>query len=212
MQLRTGCLTAIGTLLVLAAAPAIAAETVVITGLHLCCGGCVSAVEEALAEVVGLSDLEVDQELRTATFTADNDHAIRAAGTAVLNAGFFGQLSRNGSVTPLAVPEHGQIAAGTKADRAVFDNVHLCCKNCSRGVTKSLAKLREVVAVDCDTKAHTVTLTGKDMDLPAVAAALQAGGFYGTLRKEAADNTARSPNGKMSRSRRSLRGRFQETF
>lgn len=177
------------------AAPAMAAETIKISGLHLCCGGCVSAANEALESVVGVSDVEVDQELRTATFSAADDTAVRDAGKALLNAGFYGEIARNGKKSPLPVPENGKIAAGTKADRAVFDNVHLCCKNCTRGVTNSLAKISEVVAVDCDIKAHTVTLTGKDMDLAAVASALQSAGFYGTLRRDGDDNTARAKAG-----------------
>jgi copper chaperone CopZ len=201
MRIHTCLSTVVGMILLLAAGSAVGGETVKITGLHLCCGGCVSAVEEALKPVTGLSDVEVDQELRTATFSADDDKAIQDAGTALLEAGFFGEVNRGGKTSPLAIPENAQIATGTKADRAVFDNVHLCCKNCSRGVTKSLAKIREVVAVDCDTKAHTVTLTGKDMDLSAVAEALHAGGFHGTFRRESAENTARAGGAKAGKSR-----------
>lgn len=193
MLLRTCWSTVVALSFLLTGADAAAAETVKITGLHLCCGGCVAAAEEALADVTGLSDLEVDQELRTATFSADDEKAIAAAGAALLDAGFFGEIERAGKKSPPAIPENARIASGTKADRAVFDNVHLCCKNCSRGVTNALAKVREVVAVDCDTKAHTVTLTGKEMDLAAVADALHAGGFHGVLRRESAGNTAQAP-------------------
>ena len=201
MKLSTCLSTVVGIVLLLTVASASAAETVKITGLHLCCGGCVSAVEEALKPVTGLSEVVVDQELRTATFSADDDKAIQDAGAAILSAGFFGELNRNGKTSPLSIPENAQIATNTKADRAVFDNVHLCCKNCSRGVTKALAKLGDVVAVDCDTKARTVTLTGKNMDLAAVADALHAGGFFGTLRSESAENTARASGNKSGKAR-----------
>ena len=96
MQLRTCLSTMVAFILLLAASPAVGAESVKISGLHLCCGGCVSAVEEALKSVEGLSDLEVDQELRTASFSADDDKAIQEAGTALLDAGFFGELNRGG--------------------------------------------------------------------------------------------------------------------
>jgi copper chaperone CopZ len=179
-----------GVVLLCAVAPALSAEMVEISGLHLCCEGCVSAVEEALGDVVGISAIEVDQQARTATFSADDAEAVEGAGAALLNAGFFGDLKKASETSPLKLPENAQISAGTEADRAVFDNVHLCCKSCTRGVTKSLADLKAVVAVDCDIKAHTVTLTGKDMDLSAVLEALHAGGFHGTLRRDSADNTA----------------------
>lgn len=175
---------------------AFSAETIEITGLHLCCGGCVTAAEEAIGGVEGVSEIKVNQRKRSATFSADDEQAVKAAGEALLNAGFFGDMKRAAGSSPLTVPEHAQIASGTKADRAVFDNVHLCCKSCTRGVTKSLADLKEVVAVDCDTKAHTVTLTGKDIDLGAVLEALHAAGFHGTLRRDSSDNTARSKNAK----------------
>ena len=61
--------------------------------------------------------------------------------------------------------------------------------------------LGDVVAVDCDTKARTVTLTGKNMDLSAVADALHAGGFFGTLRSESAENTARASGNKSGKAR-----------
>lgn len=176
-------------------APISADESIEISGLHLCCGGCVAAAEEAISEVDGVSELEVDQKGRTAKFLAADEEAVQGASAALLNAGFFGELKRGDKTAPLDTPENAKVATGTKVDRAVFDNVHLCCKSCTIGVTKSLKDQKDIVAVDCDTKAHTVTLTGKQFDAAAALEALHAAGFHGTLRRDATDNTARTKNG-----------------
>ncbi len=196
MHLRAHFSALTGLILTLSATPALAGEAIEISGLHLCCGGCVAAVEEALSGVEGISDIEVDQKSRTATFSADDEKAVTAAGAALLNAGFFGEQKRGDKTAPLTISDTAKIDAGTKVDRAVFDNVHLCCKLCSVSVTKSLKDVKEVIAVDCDTKAHTVTLTGKDFDVAAALEALHSAGFHGTLRRDSSDNTARAKNGK----------------
>jgi copper chaperone CopZ len=76
-------------LLVLAAASAMAAETVKIKGVHLCCASCVKGVDAALKAVEGVAAVS-DPETSTITLTArSNDilqHALESLNAAGFNA------------------------------------------------------------------------------------------------------------------------------
>lgn len=146
--------------------------------LHLCCGKCSDALTEALASVDGINDIDVDRKTGSARFFSPSAEKTEAALAAMASAGFFGTALQGDKV--LAIPAE-EIDADLKSDRIVFTGVHLCCGGCARGVAKGFEDQKEVVAVDCDTDAGTVTLTGKDLSVAEMRDTLNKAGFHGKL-------------------------------
>lgn len=161
-----------------AAASAATIDEVEITGLHLCCGGCVAELEEALEEVKGLTELTIDREKRTARFHVPDEATRTAALEAIAAAGFYGTAMHGEEPVPMiAEPQIKQ----PHTDRLVLTDVHLCCAGCTKAVVKALEEVESVVAVDCDLKSRTVTLTGKDLDVAAIYEHLHRAGFHGRM-------------------------------
>lgn len=167
--------------LLLAASSATAEEIKIeLTGLHLCCGGCSAALAEALADVSGLLDKSIEQEAGSAAFFVADTAAADAALAAVAKAGFGAAVKRQGQTA--AFPAE-KIDPELRQDVLRFQGVHLCCKGCVRGVLKAFEGAAEVVSVDCDLKARTVTLSGKNISVAGAQKRLIAAGYYGTLVK-----------------------------
>jgi copper chaperone CopZ len=149
-----------------------------ITGVHLCCGGCVAALEEALDEVEGLSELSIDREKQTARFRVPDAKTRTAAFEAVAKAGFYGTAMHGEEPVPMIADAE---TSESKTDRLVLTGVHLCCPSCTKAVVKAFEDVESVVAVDCDIEAGTVALTGKDIDAALVFEHLHQAGFHGTV-------------------------------
>ena len=66
-----------------------------LTGVHLCCQGCVNAADAALRSVEGVSS-RCDMENGTVTFTAGDAAAARKALDALAAAGFYGTRRQSG--------------------------------------------------------------------------------------------------------------------
>ncbi|MGD9644200.1 MAG: heavy-metal-associated domain-containing protein [Pirellulales bacterium] len=164
--------------LVPAGARAAKVDQVEIAGLHLCCGGCVAELEQALEEVEGVSDLSIDRKSRTARFRVPDAATRNAALEAVTAAGFYGTAMHHEEPVPMIA---ATISEPTKADRIVLTGVHLCCAGCTKAVVKALEDVESVVAVDCDLKSRTVTLTGKDLDVAVIYEQLHQAGFHGRM-------------------------------
>ena len=60
-----------------------------LTGVHLCCQGCVNAADAALRSVEGVNS-RCDMENGTVTLTASDDAAAQKALDALAAAGFYG--------------------------------------------------------------------------------------------------------------------------
>src|SRR5690348_15008714 len=68
------------------------AETkVVINGVHLCCGACVTGVEDAVANVKGAT-VACDRGAKTVTITAADAATAQKAIDALADAGFHGKI------------------------------------------------------------------------------------------------------------------------
>ena len=63
-----------------------------LTGVHLCCQGCVDAVDAALRNVEGVNS-HCDMENGTVSFTAGNAAAAREALDSLAAAGFYGRTT-----------------------------------------------------------------------------------------------------------------------
>lgn len=157
--------------------PALAAEAT-ISKSHLCCGGCVTAAEEALGKVQGLTDISVDKDARTISFKAADTRTARQGVRALNRAGFGGEASVDGKAMK---PPAANVEKGTKANEVKLTRVHLCCPACVKAVEGALSKVEGVAAVTCDKEKGSCTATGKDVEVLAVLEALQKAGFNGTI-------------------------------
>lgn len=166
-------------LLTLAATTDVQAGQVTVKGVHLCCGACVNGVMKALKDVEGVSDVTADRDSKTVVFQAADDKAAERGIQALADGGFHGKVAHGDK--ELEFPASG-IKKGQKADSVTFNGVHLCCGACVTGAQKAVAEVKGVETIDIDRGAKTVTLKGKDIDLEEAVAALNKGGFHGTVK------------------------------
>jgi periplasmic mercuric ion binding protein len=157
--------------------PALAAEAKV-SKSHICCGGCVSGIEEALGKVEGLTDISIDKDSKTISFQAADKMTARRGLRALNRAGFGGEAKVDGK---LVKPPAANVEKGTKADEVKLTRLHLCCPACTKAVEGAVSKVDGVTSVTCDEEKGTCTATGKDVEVLAVIEALQKAGFNGTL-------------------------------
>lgn len=164
-------------LLASASFPALAGD-VQVTGVHICCGACVKAVDKALTGVEGVSSVTSDRETRTVRFTAADDKAAGAGIEALAKAGFHGAAKH--ADTELAFPASGA-KTGAKAGQIKIGNVHLCCAACVRAADEALRKVDGVSNVAADRDASTVEVTGENVSVEALVKALNDAGFHATI-------------------------------
>jgi periplasmic mercuric ion binding protein len=151
---------------------------VTVKGVHLCCGSCVDAVNDALDGIDGVSGIACDQNTKVATFKAANDEAAEKGIKALAEAGFFG-AAKNGK-KDLLFPDAGA-KKDVKSAKVKFAGVHLCCRSCVKDAHTALKDVKGVSSIDVDREAGTVTLSGTDIVQTEALAALNKGGFYGKV-------------------------------
>jgi copper chaperone CopZ len=155
---------------------AVRAAEVKITGVHVCCGACVKAVNATLKDVAGVSNSKADQD-GTVSFDAADEKAAAAGIAALAKAGFHGNAKSGDKA--LEFPAVA-VEKGAKADVVTIAGLHLCCGNCYKATGDALKGLGTVTS---NKEAKTVTVTGKGIDVAAVVAALNKAGFHGTVAK-----------------------------
>jgi mercuric ion binding protein len=151
-----------------------------VSHVHLCCGSCLSAVDDALSDVAGVSDVAADQNTKTIRFTAADDKAAEAGIKALARHGFFGQ-AKHGS-KKLEFPPSGA-KMGEKSNLIELYGVHLCCGACVTGAKKALENVGGLSAIEIDRAGGKITLNGAGMETTKALDALNAGGFYALLKK-----------------------------
>jgi periplasmic mercuric ion binding protein len=157
--------------------PALASEATV-TKSHLCCPGCVKAVESTLGKVEGLSNVSVDQDAKSIRFEAADKKTARKGLRALAKAGFGGEGKVDGKLVKLPAPN---IEEGATAGEVKLTHVHLCCGACVKAVEGAVSKVEGVAAVTCDRETGTCVATGENVSIAGVLQALRDAGFNGTL-------------------------------
>src|SRR5262245_35358214 len=92
-----------------------------LTGVHLCCQGCVNAVDAALRSVEGV-DSRCDVENGTVTLTAGDALTARRALDALAAAGFHGSADND----QLAMKAVSDVPQG-KVRSLKVSGIHNCC-------------------------------------------------------------------------------------
>jgi copper chaperone CopZ len=156
------------------------AGEVKVKAVHLCCGGCVSAVTDALEKVPGVSGGSANQDDGTVTFQATDAKAATAGLKAIAGAGFFGTATHGGK--NLAVPVT-KIDPKLTADSVTLTGVHLCCGTCVTASSTALKKVKGVTGVEGDQDNGSLIVKGKQVKVAELLDALHGAGFHGNVKK-----------------------------
>lgn len=126
-----------------------AGESVELKGVHLCCNGCVKAIDKAV-KASGAESLS-NKSKKTVTVTASDAASMEKALKAVADAGYFGQSKGKYQVKQTGVKD-------TKMKKVSLGNFHNCCKKCTTGMTKAVEAVKGV-------KSHTVAQKKSDFEV-----------------------------------------------
>ena len=141
-----------------------------LTGVHLCCQGCVNAVDAALMNVEGVNS-RCDMENGTVTFTAANAAAARKALDSLAAAGFYGSADRQ----DLAMKPVGEVPRG-KVNSLRVSGIHNCCGPCCDAIKEAIATVDGVTGDTAKPAVTTFEVTG-DFRASALVKALNNAGF-----------------------------------
>jgi mercuric ion binding protein len=125
-----------------------------LTGVHLCCMGCVNAANAALRSVEGVGS-RCDMEKRTVTLRAGDDEAARKALDALAAAGFYGRSTNE----DLAMKPVGDVPKG-KVKRVQVSGIHNCCGPCCRAIKGAIATVDGVTGETAEPRVTTFEVTG----------------------------------------------------
>jgi copper chaperone CopZ len=150
-----------------------AADTSVkLSQVHLCCGGCLKAVEKAVSTVPGASVVS-DKDAGTVSITAPDQATAQKAVDALVGAGYFGKSSNQ----DIKVKDKSGAKKG-KLQTLKVTGVHLCCGHCVSSVNDALSKVSGVKANTAAKGADSFDVTG-DFKAKDVFKALNKAGFAG---------------------------------
>ncbi len=141
-----------------------------LTGVHLCCQGCVNAADAALMSVEGVNS-RCDMDNGTVTFTASDAAAAQNALDALAAAGFHGSTGNN----RLAMRAVSGIPQG-KVKTLKVSGIHNCCGPCCEAIKGAIATVDGVTGDTARPRATTFEVTG-EFDAAALVKALNAAGF-----------------------------------
>jgi periplasmic mercuric ion binding protein len=140
-----------------------------VSNVHLCCQGCVRAVEKAVAETKGVTAV-ADQETETVTLTGPDKNVVQKAADALVAAGYYGKSSD--SSIKLA-SESG--AKGKNVQSLKLEGVHLCCGKCVSVLDKAVKAVPGVKEHTAKKNAESFEVTGDFNDQQVIEALQKAG-------------------------------------
>jgi hypothetical protein len=162
--------------LALALSPAAQAETkATLSGVHLCCKGCVTAVEKASAAAGATATGDMDA--GTVVVTAPDAATVQKATDAIVAAGFFG-ASGDPSIKVNSISG----APNQKVKSATVSGAHLCCGKCAKAANAAAMGVAGVQASDAAKGSASFTVTG-DFNAKELASALEKAGLSGKIAK-----------------------------
>src|SRR5262249_25572499 len=104
------------------------AETkVTITGTHLCCGGCIVGVNDAVSEFKDSAKVEANQKTKSITITAKDDAIAQKVINAIADAGYYGKLDNDKLKMPTAEVPSGNV-------KRIELVTHNCCGACTKAI------------------------------------------------------------------------------
>jgi len=150
--------------------------TVELTGVHLCCQGCVNAVDAALMSVDGVNSSCAMND-GSVTLTASDAIAAQKALDALAAAGFYGRAHNN----QLAMKAVSDIPPG-KVKRLKVSGIHNCCGPCCDAIKDAIASVEGVTGDTAKPRATSFELTG-DFFAADLVRALNSAGFSAQVKQ-----------------------------
>jgi len=147
-----------------------------ISGVHLCCKGCVTGVEKAISTVPG-AKADVDKDAGTVTLSGPDKATVQKASAALTKAGYFGTSSDAGIKVSTKTG-----AKNEKVQTLKIEGVHLCCAKCVKAVDTALKSVDGVKGNTAEKGAKSFEVTG-DFNDQEVFTALQKEGLTGKVGK-----------------------------
>jgi copper chaperone CopZ len=147
-----------------------------VTGVHLCCQGCVDAVDAAVKSVAGATS-RCDIDKKTVTLTARDRAAAQKALDAIAAAGFHGSTDD----AHLAMRAVSRIPRG-RVKRLKVSGIDNCCALCCEAIKGAIATV-DGVAGDTATPGATAFEVTGDLQAAAVVQALNAAGFGAQVKR-----------------------------
>jgi copper chaperone CopZ len=179
--MKTHACRAAAVALLLACSPLLATETLpvtaTITEVHLCCKGCTSALDKAVAKVPGVTS-KTNQDDQSTVLTANNPKDLQKAIDEIAAAGFCGKVD-NADVAfkPIEFKE------GQNVRRLEVAHIHNCCKMCTDAIKGAVEAVPGVKGNTVKNKEVSFVVEG-DFSPTEVVKAIQEAGFYPTLKGE----------------------------
>jgi copper chaperone CopZ len=121
-------------------------ESVELSGVHLCCNGCVKAIDKAVEKTGAKSTC--DKSEKTVTVTAKDAASMKKALAAVAKSGYYGE-----SKGQFKVIQEGAI--DKKVKKVSLGGFHNCCGKCTTGMSKAVEAVKGV-------KNHTIAKKKRD--------------------------------------------------
>jgi catalase len=147
-----------------------------VTGVHLCCQGCVDAVDAAVKGVAGATS-HCDIEKQTVALTARDGAAAQKALDAIAAAGFHGRTDD----AHLAMKAVSRIPRG-RVKHLKVSGIHNCCDLCCEAIKGAIATVDGVAGDTATPGATTFEVTGDFQAAPLVQA-LNAAGFGAQVKR-----------------------------
>lgn len=147
-----------------------------LTGVHICCQGCVDAIDVALRDVEGVKS-HCDMEKGAVTFTAGDAAAAREALDSLAAAGFYGSVdNQNLAMKPVGEVPHGKVHS------LRISGIHNCCGPCCDAIKGAIATVHGVTGDTAEPRATTFEVTG-DFHADALVKALNDAGFSAQVKQ-----------------------------
>ena len=147
-----------------------------LTGVHLCCQGCVNAADTALMSVEGVHS-RCEMENGTVTLTAKDDTAAQKALDALAAAGFYGKSDDQN----LVMKPVGTLPAG-KVKSVKMSGIHNCCGPCCDAIKEAINSVQGVTSNTAKPRVTTFAVTG-DFYAADLERALNRAGFSAQIRQ-----------------------------
>src|SRR5262245_54634677 len=144
------------------AAPARAETKAELQRVHMCCEGCAEDVAKVLGKVQGVKDVKVDEEAKTAKFTATDNKVAQKAVDALAAAGFHGDTGTK----EFAFKDDSGVTKG-KVKSLTVTGFYTSCGGCVKEFRDALKTVPGVTGDTCKAKETTCEIKG-DFDAAAV--------------------------------------------
>lgn len=147
-----------------------------LTGVHLCCQGCVNAADAALRSMDGVNS-RCDMEHGTITVMASDAIAAQKGLDALAFAGFYGHSDNN----QLVMKAVSDIPAG-KVKSLKVSGIHNCCGPCCLAISEAINTVEGVTGDTAKPRATSFEVTG-DFSAADLVKALNRAGFSAQVRQ-----------------------------